>query len=112
MPGLLARSHVVCLPSHHGEGLPKALSEAAAAGRAIVATDVPGCREVVTHGLNGLLVPPGNPAALADALERVIGSAELRAAFGRAGRRIALARLDQRVVLPRMLAIYDSLVRR
>ncbi len=108
MPGLLARSHVVCLPSH-GEGLPKALSEAAAAGRAIVATDVPGCREVVRHGVNGLLVPPRDPAALAGALERLIGDAELRAAFGRAGREIALARLDERVVIPRILELYRSL---
>jgi glycosyltransferase involved in cell wall biosynthesis len=108
MPGLLARSHIVCLPSH-GEGLSKALAEAAAAGRAIVATDVPGCREVVCAGVNGLLVPPRDPAALAQALERLIGDPEMRAAFGRAGREIALARLDERIVIPRMLAIYRSL---
>lgn len=109
MPALLARSHVVCLPSY-GEGLPKALAEAAAAGRAIVATDVAGCREVVQHGVNGLLVPVRDPVALADALERLIGDAELRAAFGRAGRRIALEKFDERVVIPRMLRIYDSLL--
>lgn len=108
MPALLARSHVVCLPSH-GEGLPKALAEAAAAGRAIVTTDVPGCREVVTDGLNGLRVPPRDPAALAAALERLIGSPETRAAFGQAGREIALARFDERVVVPRMLEIYHAL---
>jgi glycosyltransferase involved in cell wall biosynthesis len=109
MPGLLARSHIVCLPSH-GEGLPKALAEAAAAGRPIVATDVPGCREVVQEGRNGLLVPPQSPRALADALERLIASPETRSAFGRAGRDLALARFDERVVIPRMLSIYRSLL--
>ncbi|HEY0025853.1 MAG TPA: glycosyltransferase [Longimicrobium sp.] len=111
MPALLARSHVVCLPSRGAEGLPKALSEAAAAGRPIVTTDVPGCREVVQHGVNGLLVPERSPAALAGALERLIGDAELRAAFGRAGREIALARLDQDILIPRILELYRSLAR-
>ncbi len=112
MPGLLARSHVVCLPSRSAEGLPKALSEAAAAGRPIVTTDVPGCREVVQHGVNGLLVAERSPAALAGALELLIGNPEMRAAFGRAGREIALARLDERVVIPRILALYGSLTAR
>lgn len=111
MPGLLASSHVVCLASRGGEGLPRVLAEAAAAGRAIVATDVPGCRDVVQDGVNGLLVAPRNPAALADALERLIGSPAARAAFGRAGREIALARFDQRLVIPRMLDLYRSLAR-
>jgi glycosyltransferase involved in cell wall biosynthesis len=108
MPALLARSHVVCLPSR-GEGLPKSLTEAAAAGRPIVATDVAGCREVVQPGLNGLLVPSGDPAALADALETLVRDAGLRARFGHAGRRMALARFDERVIIPRMLALYRSL---
>jgi glycosyltransferase involved in cell wall biosynthesis len=111
MPGVLARSHIVCLPGH-GEGLSKALAEAAAAGRPLVATDVPGCRDVVRHGVNGLLVPPRDPAALADALERLIGDAGARTAFGRAGREIALARFDERVVIPRMIALYRSLAGR
>src|SRR5690606_34931013 len=64
MPKVLAQAHVVCLPSY-GEGVPKVLLEAAAAGRPIVSTDVPGCREVVEPGLNGLLVPPRDGAALA-----------------------------------------------
>lgn len=108
VPALLAASHVVCLPSR-GEGLPKSLTEAAAAGRPIVTTDVAGCRDVVQPGVNGLLVPPGDPRALADALETLVRDPGLRARFGRAGRRIALERFDQRVIIPRMLAIYRSL---
>lgn len=108
MPARVAASHIVCLPSH-GEGLPKALTEAAASGRAIVATDVPGCREVVEHDRNGLLVPPRDPAALAAALERLILDPEARARFGAAGRSIALARFDERIIIPRMLEIYRDL---
>src|SRR5206468_1936880 len=59
MPDLLAKASVVVLPTMYGEGVPKILLEAAATGRPIVATDVRGCREIVKHGINGLLVPPG-----------------------------------------------------
>ena len=76
---------VVCLPSYR-EGLPKALLEAAASGRPIVTTDVPGCREVVTHECNGLLVPPRDGSALATALRLLLADAELRACMGARGR--------------------------
>ena len=109
MPGLLARSHIVCLPSR-GEGLPRALTEAAAAGLPIVTCDVPGCRDVVQHGVNGLLVPPRDARALADALQTLIANAQMRADFGAAGRAAALRRFDERIIIPRMLSIYGSLV--
>ena len=67
MPRVLAESHIVCLPSFYGEGIPKCLIEAAASGRPIVTTDMPGCREIVHHGDNGYLVPARNAAALAEA---------------------------------------------
>ena len=56
MASVYQGSSVVCLPSHGGEGVPKSLLEAAACGRAIVTTNVPGCRDVVRHNVNGLLV--------------------------------------------------------
>ena len=77
MPKLLAKCHIVCLPSYR-EGLPKSLIEAAAASRPIVTTDVPGCCEVVHDGDNGLLVPPRDADALAEALSRLITDPELR----------------------------------
>ena len=77
MPKLLAKCHIVCLPSYR-EGLPKSLMEAAAASRPIVTTDVPGCCEVVHDGDNGLLVPPRDADALAEALSRLITDPELR----------------------------------
>ncbi|MDP2794822.1 MAG: glycosyltransferase family 4 protein [Sulfurisoma sp.] len=82
-----SQAHVVCLPSYR-EGLPKALLEAAGCGRPLVATDVPGCREVVSAGENGLLVPAGNPEALAAALAALIGDPAARRALGANARRI------------------------
>lgn len=105
---LLSECHIVCVPSH-AEGLPKALTEAAAAGRCIVTTDAPGCRDVVEHGVNGLLVKPGSVNEIADALGKLIRSRELRAAYGLAGRTRALRLFDQRVTVPQILSIYSSL---
>lgn len=82
---IFAQSHIACLPSYR-EGLPKVLIEAAAAGLPIVTTDVPGCRDVVAHDHNGLLVPVYAVDALADALARLIDSPSLRQSMGDAGR--------------------------
>ena len=87
MPGTLAAAHLVVLPSYR-EGLPKVLLEAAASGRAIVATDVPGCREIVRHGVNGLLVPPKDARALADAISSLVEDRSFRQEAGRRGRHI------------------------
>lgn len=108
MPAVLASASVVCLPSYR-EGLPKALAEAAAAGRAIVTTDVPGCRDVVQHGVNGLLVPPRDAHALAAALARVLDDAAMRARFGTAGRAVAEQSLGLEAVTRSTLALYARL---
>lgn len=96
VPALLAQAQIACLPSYR-EGLPKALLEAAAAGLPLVATDVPGCREVVVPGRNGLLVPARDAAALAEALGRLIEDPALRARMGAESKilaeRFALARI-------------------
>ena len=81
MPKLLAKCHIVCLPSYR-EGLPKSLIEAAAASRPIVTTDVPGRCEVVHDSDNGLLVPPRDADALAEALACLITDPELRQQMG------------------------------
>ena len=105
MPPLLAECHVVCLPSYR-EGLPKTLIEAAAAGRAIVTTDVPGCRDVVRDGENGLLVPPRDATALAAALERIMTDAALRNRMGVRGRERAEREFDLDLVVKETLAVY------
>lgn len=109
MPGLLSRSHLACLPSYYGEGVPKSLIEAAAAGRAIVTTDAPGCREVVRNGYNGLLVPPRSVTELAAALERLILDPVLREEMGRHGRLLAEQRFGQDTIIRQTLALYDEL---
>jgi glycosyltransferase involved in cell wall biosynthesis len=111
MPALLATAHVVCLPSYR-EGLPKALLEACSAGRAIVTTDVPGCRDVVTDGVNGLLVRVRDPEALAAALQRLLSDAALRAQMGAEGRRRAQAEFDVRAIVRSTLEEYRKLLDR
>jgi glycosyltransferase involved in cell wall biosynthesis len=108
MPGVLAGAHVVCLPSYR-EGLPKALLEASAAGRPIVTTDVPGCREAVRQGENGWLVPVRESAALAERLRELILDPGMRARFGRRGREIAEAEFGVERVVAATLALYRSL---
>ncbi len=111
VPALMRDCHVVCLPSYR-EGLPKALIEACASARAIVATDVAGCRAVVEHDSNGLLVPPMDERQLASALRRLIEDPVLRRRMGAAGRRRAEKEFDVRLVVDQTLALYDRLLDR
>ena len=111
MPSVFARCHVVCLPSYR-EGAPKVLIEGAACGRPIVTTDVPGCREIVHHEENGLLVPLRNATALADALRRLIENPSLRQSMGKRGREIATKEFAVEGVVSDTLAVYSELVGR
>ncbi len=110
MPAVLASSNVVALPSTYGEGVPKVLIEAAACGRAIVTTDMPGCREIVQHNRNGLLVPPRDSGALAGALTRLVADQDLRAAFGRAGRALVEKEFAVTQVVEQTLGIYSEVL--
>ena len=107
VPALYRGAHIVCLPSYR-EGLPKALIEACAAGRPIVTTDVTGCREVVSDGINGLLVKVRDADALAVGLQRLLDDSELRIRLGAAGRRRAVAEFDVKAVVGATLALYDE----
>jgi glycosyltransferase involved in cell wall biosynthesis len=104
---VLKQAHIACLPSRR-EGLPKSLLEAAACARPIVATDVPGCREVVRDGVNGFLVPSRDVQALADALEKLALDAGLRQRFGQAARKIAVEEFRSQLVIDRHLALYEA----
>jgi glycosyltransferase involved in cell wall biosynthesis len=106
----LREAAIVSLPSHGGEGVPKALIEAAACGRAIVATDVPGCRDIVRHRINGLLVPPKNPMALADALQELLADSSTRSEMGRRGREIASNEFSEESVIQQTLALYSKVL--
>jgi glycosyltransferase involved in cell wall biosynthesis/polysaccharide pyruvyl transferase WcaK-like protein len=109
MPTVFAESHIVCLPSYR-EGLPKVLIEASACARPIVTTDAPGCREVVKHRLNGLLVPIRDSRALADAIAELLESRELRARMGRAGRERVEEKFELKIVIDSTLEVYRSMV--
>lgn len=100
--------HIAVLPSYR-EGLPKSLLEAMACGRPIVTTDVPGCREVVVPGENGLLVPVKNPKALADALETLVYDPDKRQRFGAASRQLAEAHFSVDHVVQETLRVYGDL---
>jgi glycosyltransferase involved in cell wall biosynthesis len=104
-----AECHIVCLPSYR-EGLPKVLLEAAASARPTVATDVPGCREIVLHGENGLLVPPRDPEALASALRMLIENKEMRLRMGRRGREIVEAEFSVERVNAETLKLYEEIL--
>jgi glycosyltransferase involved in cell wall biosynthesis len=109
MPKLLGTVDIVVLPSYR-EGTPRILLEAAASGLPIVATDVPGCREIVEPGVNGLLVPPKNSHALAKAIDYLINAPVVRKQMGVQGRRKVLAEFDERLVVRETLDIYSELV--
>jgi len=99
--------HIVCLPSYR-EGLPKGLIEAAACGRPVVTTDVPGCRDAIIPGQTGLLVPVMNATALADALQSLAESPELRRKMGLAGRALAESEFSIQNVISQHLKIYHE----
>ena len=110
MAALLHTVHVLALPSYYGEGVPRSLIEGAASGVALVTTDMPGCREVVTHEREGLLVPCKDADALARAIARIDDDRDLARALGTAGRTKALREFDERIVLDRTLDVYRELV--
>ncbi|MDP3798992.1 MAG: glycosyltransferase family 4 protein [Polaromonas sp.] len=109
MPQVLAAAQLVVLPSYR-EGLPKVLLEAAACGRAVVTTDVPGCRDAIDPGVTGVLVPVCNVVALADAMEGLINNPARCRAMGDAGRALAESAFDVRQVVAAHLRIYQELV--
>jgi len=105
---LYSKSNIVCLPSYR-EGLPKSLAEAAACGRVVVTTDVPGCRDAIEPNKTGLLVPVKNAEALADAIDYLVENSDVRKMMGAAGR--ALAESDYKIqkVVADHIKIYHEL---
>jgi glycosyltransferase involved in cell wall biosynthesis len=106
-----ARAHFAVLASRR-EGLPKSLLEAAACGRAMVATDAPGCREIAIEGETALTVPVGDVAALADAMERLAGDADMRQRFAANARRLVERKFSAEAIGRETVALYDQLAAR
>ncbi len=108
IPNLFANSNTAVLPSYR-EGLPKALVEAAACGRAVVTTDVPGCRDAIEPESTGLLVPARDPSGLADAIQFLIENPARRKQMGASGRVFAEREFAIERVVDAHLAIYQEL---
>jgi glycosyltransferase involved in cell wall biosynthesis len=111
MPNVFAKSHIVCLPTSYGEGVPKVLIEAASCGRPIVTTDAPGCREIVIDGENGILVPIKDVDALVRAIRKLLDSPDLRLRMGLAGRQLVKRKFSLTTVVNETLAVYESMTR-
>jgi glycosyltransferase involved in cell wall biosynthesis len=109
IPLLFAKSHIICLPSYR-EGLPKTLIEAAAASRAIVTTNVPGCRDAIIPNKTGLLVPAKDSKKLADALEWLIKNPQQRIEMGKAGRKYAIKKFAIEIIVQNHFDIYQNLL--
>ncbi len=111
MVKLYQAAQIVCLPSYR-EGLPKALVEAAACGKALVATDVPGCREIVREGVNGLLVPVREVAGLARAIQFLLANPDVRQTMGELGRELVLGEdYTEESIARKTLEVYQSLLK-
>jgi glycosyltransferase involved in cell wall biosynthesis len=109
MAAVYAQAALIVLPSYR-EGLPKVLLEAAACGRAIVATDVPGCRDVVRHDVNGYLVAPRDSGALAIAIKSLLQNHSKREAMGTQGRSLVECEWSVPKIIEQMLSLYRDML--
>lgn len=107
---IFAASNLVVLPSYYGEGLPKVLVEASACGRAVVTTDMPGCRDAIEVDVTGVLVPPRDAAALAAAIQRLLEDDDLRRRMGKAGRLLAEREFPIEKIVSAHLDVYQTLM--
>jgi glycosyltransferase involved in cell wall biosynthesis len=112
MPAVFAQASVVCLPTVYREGLPRVLTEAAACGRALVATDAPGCRDIVRDGENGILVPLYDVSRLKEAIKTLIENRSLRVRMGMRGREIVIKEFALDRVICETLELYDVMLAR
>lgn len=109
MKSLIDSCAIVCLPTTYGEGVPRILIEAASCGRAIVATDVSGCREIISEGNNGYLVPTGDSKSLSAAIESLLSDKEKMVDFGRFGRELVKSTYSQELVFDKTERVYRDL---
>ena len=105
---VVAGADIVALPSYYREGVPRVLLEAAAMGKPIITTDAIGCREVVEHGLTGLIVPVKDAQALAQSISLLLAHPEMRQEMGIAGRAKMKAEFDEKIVIDKTMDIYSK----
>lgn len=110
MPSLLSEVHIVALPSSYGEGLPRILLEANASGRPVITSNIPGGKDLVQHGVNGLIVEPGDMAQLVEAITSLL-SKDQRVHMGQAGRKIVEQNYSKEKVINQYKKIYQTLMK-
>ena len=106
MQRLIENADLIVLPTYYGEGVPRILVEAAASGKPLVATDMPGCREIVQQRRNGLLVPPRDSHALANAIREILSDDICRARMGQHSRQLACEQFSETQVINATLQVY------
>ena len=106
------QADIAVVPSRGGEGMPRAMLEAASCARPLIVTDVPGCRHFVRDGREGFVIPPEDPAALAEAISRLITDEELRLTMGQAARQRVLEGYTEDHVITAVADVYEKLLRR
>ena len=105
---LWKKSHIAILPSRR-EGLPKSLLEAAASGKAIIATDVPGCREIAINNFNAITVPLDNSDELAKAIKYLANNNEVRKQYGLKSRELVEKDMSEEIIINKTISIYENL---
>lgn len=108
---LIDLSDIAVLPSYYREGKPKFLLEAASMGKPVITTDVPGCRDIVENGENGILVPIKDVESLFKAVIKLINNYELRKKMGEISRKKAEKEFDEKIVIEQTLKVYDRLIK-
>ena len=110
IPHVFSQAKIVVLPSYYREGLPKVLIEAAACGRPVVTTDMPGCRDAINPEVSGILVPPRDTGTLADAIQRLLLDPKLCEQMGKSARQLAEQKFSIEKVVSTHMSIYNELL--
>jgi glycosyltransferase involved in cell wall biosynthesis len=109
VPKLMAAANTITTPTFYREGLPRTLLEAAATGLPLIGSDMPGVREAINHGVNGMLIPPKDSAALARAVEELADDPEKAERYGRESLKRAQNEFDHNRVVGEYQKMYDEL---
>ena len=110
MPNLINKSHVVIMPTTYQEGIPRIIIEALACGRPVITTNVAGCNEIITNGVNGIIIPINDPVSLAEAIIKLVNNPELREIMGKKGREIFLKKYSNSIVFKYTFNTYQRLL--
>ena len=106
MKKLFTLSNIVCLPTFYGEGIPKVIIEACASRRAVISSNISGCKEIIEDGLNGILIEPKNSKQLASEIMKLLVSHDLRHKYGRNGRKLVKSKFSLRIINKQTLQLY------